>query len=145
MMSFHRFCRLSGSCGPLEFEATFPPPRSSLQIKFTPLGIRVCVCVCIAEQALCPRKFEYKIVHVIRTARPEGWRNFVSWARIEFILLELGAEGKERKFYCDIERRKLLRIIVFSRLRSLLLGLVSFQLASTRFDSSVFVSGLMSH
>lgn len=77
MMSFQRFCRLSGSCGPLEFEATFPLPRSSRAAK---LNLRLwiyvyecaCVCVCIVEQALCPRKFEYKTVHVIRTARPRS-------------------------------------------------------------------------
>lgn len=70
MMSFQRFCRLSGSCGPLEFEATFPPPRSSRAAKLNlRLWIYMCVCVYIVEQALCPRKFEYKTVHVIRIAR----------------------------------------------------------------------------
>ena len=154
-MSFQRFCRLSGSCGPLEFEATFPLPRSSRAAK---LNLRlsvymcVCVCVCIVEQALCPRKFEYKTVHVIRIARPRSKKFRVlgeNWIYPPWI----GSEGKrmERKFYCDIERWKLLRIIVFSRLRVLLLGLVWFQFyflslffsfshCSTRFDSSVFFS-----
>ena len=154
-MSFQRFCRLSGSCGPLEFEATFPLPRSSRAAK---LNLRlsvymcVCVCVCIVEQALCPRKFEYKTVHVIRIARPRSKKFRVlgeNWIYPPWI----GSEGKRmgRKFYCDIERWKLLRIIVFSRLRVLLLALVWFQFyflslffsfshCSTRFDSSVFFS-----
>lgn len=48
MMSFQRFCRLSGSCGPLEFEATFPLPRSSRAAKLNlRLWIYVCECVCV--------------------------------------------------------------------------------------------------
>lgn len=154
-MSFQRFCRLSGSCGPLEFEATFPLPRSSRAAKLNlRLSVYMCVrvCVCIVEQALCPRKFEYKTVHVIRIARPRSKKFRVlgeNWIYPPWI----GSEGKrmERKFYCDIERWKLLRIIVFSRLRVLLLALVWFQFyflslffsfshCSTRFDSSVFFS-----
>ena len=113
------------------------------QIKFTSLGIYVCVCVCvcIVEQALCPRKFEYKTVHVIRIARPRSKKFRVlgeNWIYPPWI----GSEGKrmERKFYCDIERWKLLRIIVFSRLRVLLLALVWFQLYSLSLSLFLFLA-----